>query len=206
MRLVKNYLKLRKVRVAETYIKSTHGLTYILSRFLKASGFSEKVTYEDGYTKIYPARAVIRRIFILWCFLDAFSISVKFLFRVQLPFWLGFTPLIEEGLVMTSFTYRMSLPRFYGTKPVSLPIVPNLIQWTSEKNHVNIVIDASVDELRRRRTTRSFRQKELSEYIAMQKKWMRRLDSGNFVFIDSTDETVLSVHRKIVAALEKKPH
>ena len=202
IRLIKDYLKLRKIRATETFIKSNHVLAYILSKSLKALGVCEKVSYPGGVTRIYPRREVVRRLFPLWCFLDTLSISVKFFFTVYLPFRLGFTPLIEEGLIMTLHTYSMSFPHFFKTKPKVLPFLPSLLGWVTCKNHINVVLDATDDELSRRRNSRNYRQNELPEYISIQRKWIERLNFGNTVFIGTTGEPALRVHRKIVAALE----
>jgi len=203
MRLIKDYLKLKGIRATETFIKSTHVLTYVLSEFLKALGLYEEVSYPEGVTRVYPSREVVRRLFPLWCFLDTLSISVKFFFTVYLPYRLGLTPLIEEGLMMTYFTYGMSFPNFFKTEPKVLPILPSLLGWVISKNHVNVVLDARAEELDRRRSNRNYRQYELVDYVSMQKKWIRRLNSGNTFFMDTTDEPALRVHKNIVTALEK---
>ena len=204
MKLIKDYLKLKGIRATQTFIKSNHALTYILSEFLKALGLYEKVTYREGVTRIYPSREVVRRLFSLWCFLDTVSITFKFFFTVYLPFRLGFTPLIEEGLMMTFYTYDMSFPHFFKTEPKVLPLLPTLLGWVISKNHVNVVLDAKEDELDRRRSSRDYRQNELSDYVSMQKKWIGRLNSGNTFFMDTTNESVLGVHRNIVTALENR--
>ena len=204
MKLIKDYLKLKGIRATQTFIKSNHALTYILSESLKALGLYEKVTYPEGVTRIYPSREVVRRLFPLWCFLDMVSITFKFFFTVYLPFRLGFTPLIEEGLMMTFYTYGMSFPHFFKTEPKVLPLLPSLLGWVVSKNHVNVVLDAKEDELDRRRSSRNYRQNELSDYVSMQKKWIRRLNSGNTFFMDTTNEPVLGVHKNIVTALENR--
>ena len=203
IRLIKDYFKLKGIRTTQTFIKSNHALTYILSEFLKALGLYEKVSYPEGVTRIYPAREVVRKLFPLWCFLDTLSITFKFFFTVYLPFRLGLTPLIEEGLMMSFYTYVMSFPHFFKTEPKVLPLLPSLLGWVISKNHVNVVLDAREEELDRRRSKRNYRQNELSDYVSMQKKWIRRLNSRNTFFMDTTDEPVLRVHKNIVTALEK---
>ena len=202
IKLAKDYLKLRDIRVIQTFIKSNHTLTYILDRSLKAVGASEKVSYE-GFTRIYPRRDIVRKLFSLWCFLDALSISTKFLFTVQIPFRLGFTPIIEEGLIMTFHTYMLSFPHFFGTKPKILPFVPNLLGWVVSKNNFTFVLDATDDELNQRRRSRNYRQNELPEYIETQRTWFRNFSLGNTIFVDTTRLSTLEVHKKIVARLEK---
>ena len=201
IRLIKNYLKSKNIRVIKTFIKSNHAVTYVFSRSLKALS-CEKVSYPGGLNRIYPRRDIVRGLFPLWCFLDTLSIAIKFFLRVYIPFCLGFTPLIEEGLIMTLHTYSMTFPHFFNTEPKMLPFLPSLLGWIKSKNHINVVLDARNDDLDRRRNNRNYRQNELPEYIFMQKKWIRRLNFGNTIFIDTTGEPALRVHRKIVAALE----
>lgn len=100
----------------------------------------------------------------------------------------------------------MSLPIFFKTEPRMLPFMPNLLGWIMSKNHLNVVLDATDDELSRRRNKRDYRQNESSEYISTQRKWIKRFDFGNTIFIDTTRERPMRVHKKIVVALEKCTH
>jgi len=202
IRLTKDYLKLKNTRVIETYIKSNHALTYILGRFLKAVGAKEEVRYE-GFTRIYPRREIVRKLFPLWCFFDTLSISTKFLFTVLMPFRLGFTPLIEEGPIMTLHTYILAFPHFFGTKPTILLTLPSVLGWIASRDNFTFILDAADDELNRRRGNRNYRPNELPEYIDMQRKWFRNFSVGNTIFIDTSGLSALEVHRKIVASLEK---
>lgn len=201
--LLKNYLHSKNVKVVETYIKSTHALAYILSRLLIGLGECEKVSFSGETTQLYPRKEVMKRLFPLWCFLDMLSLATKFFFTVYIPFYLGFTPLVEEGLMMTLFTYRRALPVFFETEPKVPPLLPNLLGWVISKNHVNVILDATDDDLKQRRRKREYRQNELSVYISMQKRWMERLNSQNTIFIETTGETAGQVHKNIVVALEK---
>jgi len=202
-RLLKDSFKLRNVRVIETFIKSTHGFAYILSRFLIVLGACEKIAFSEGITRLYPRKEVMKKLFPLWCFLDTVSIAVKFFFTVYIPFCLGFTLLVEEGLIMTLYTYRRALPAFFEIEPKVPPLLPSLLGWVVSKNHVNVVLDATDDDLRQRRRNREYRQNESSVYISMQKRWMKRLNSQNTIFIDTTGQTAGRVHKNIVMALEK---
>jgi len=202
MRLLGNYFESQNARVVWSFIKSGHMLSYILRKALIAFGACEKVMYPDGLARVYPRRDIVRRLFRLWCFLDAFSIVVKFFFSIYIPYKLGFTLLIEEGLSMTLFTYCKSFPHFFDTEPKDLKLFSSLLGWIQSKSHhVNIVLDANADELSRRRRYRSFRQDELLDYISMQKKWIEAMDLGDTIFIETTGKPILVVHDNIVAAL-----
>lgn len=206
IRLLKDYLKSKNTRVVETFIKNSHVFAYILSRFLIALGACEKTSNPEGLVRIHARRDVVERLFPLWSFLDTLSIALKFLFTVYIPFFLGFTLLIEEGLLMTFQVYTMSFPRFFNTEPKVLPLLPRLLGWIMSKNHLNVVLDASDEELDRRRKNRIYRRYELLEYVSLQRKWIKSVceNFGDTIFIDTTEEPLVSVHRKIVTALEKR--
>jgi hypothetical protein len=201
MMLTKNYLKSKGVRASATFIKSSHFLTHILSGSLKVIGAYEKIAYSDSF-RIYPRRDIVRKLFRLWRFLDTLSIAVKFFLTVYIPSCTGFTVLIEEGLMMTEYTYCIIFPRYFKTRNEPLPLMSNLLGWIRKRNHVNFVLDANANELIRRRRTRSFRQNELSEYVILQKEWMRCLSPQDTVFIGTTGKSIKNVHEKIVAILE----
>ena len=202
IRLLRKYLRSKKIRVVATFIKSSHGLTYILNRLLIAPNIYE-VSSRGRVTRIYSSKKIIKKLFPLYCFLDVISIATKFLFTVYLPFRLGFTILIEEGLIMTSYTYNVSFPNFFDTQPQVLPLVPRLLAYIKSKDHVNIVLDANIEELDRRRKHRNYRQNELAEYIDMQKKWLRRSEFGHTVFMDTTNEPIERVHKNVLATLKE---
>jgi len=198
------YLRSRNVKVISTFIKNTHGLAYILSRLLIELGAYEKVSFSDGSSYKYPRKEIMKKLFSLWCFLDMFSIAVKFFFTIYLPFFFGFTSLVEEGLMMTQLTYLKALPFFFETESKVPSLVTTLQAWVVNNNHVNFVLDATEDNLKARRRTRSFRQYELSAYTSMQKRWLQNIRSPNTFFINTSGQTIRDVHNKIVIALEAK--
>ena len=204
IRLFQEYLKSKNVVVVRTFIKSNHALTYFLSSFLKKLGISEKISNQNGFSKVYPNRTVVRKLFSLWCLLDTISVATKFLFTVSIPFHMGFAVLIEEGLPMSLYTYSVSLPNFFKTEPITLPVLPNLLGWVTGKTHLNIILDASEEELDQRRKGRNYRQFESAEYIYLQKEWIKRLNFGDTVFIDTTNSSLVKVHEKIVEVVEKR--
>lgn len=202
IRLTKRYLRSKKTRVSTTFIKSSHALTYIVEKPLMLLGAYEKVPSEEGIVRIYPRRDIFARLLPLWCLLDVLSIATKFFFTVYMPFKLGFTVIIEEGPAMTLLTYGVIFPRLFKANPRVPPLLPNLLGWMGRQNHINIVLEASDEELVRRRKSRSYRQNELREYVTMQRKWIERLDSRDTIFIDTSEEPVIGIHRKIVKVLE----
>jgi len=203
IRELEKYFRSRDQRVLVTFIKTNHVLSYIVRRSLMTVGLQENVSYSDGITRVFLRRDIVRKLFPLLSYLDTISIIVKFLITVYIPFYLGSTILIEEGLAMTLQTYLMSYPFFYGTEPKVLPFLPRLLSWTVNKKHLTIVIDAVDEELDRRRKSRSCRRDEVPEFVSLQRKGIRLLDCGNTVFINTTNGTVESVHKEITKAIEK---
>lgn len=203
--LLRNYLKLKNMRVVTTFIKSSHGLSYVLNRFITAPKAQHEALYHRGL--IQPrSKNIVKKLHSLYCFLDVISIAAKFFFTVYLPFCFGFTVLIEEGLIMTLYTYTVAFPQFFDTQPTVPPIILSLLKYISHKGGVNIVLDASFEELVHRRRHRGYRTNELAEYIRMQKEWVKRLNLANTILINTTNKSRASVHREIVAALTGSTH
>ena len=202
IQLLRDHLRSKKIRVVTTFIKSSHGLSYVLNRLLIAPNIHE-VSYRGRVTRVYSSKKIIKKLFPLYCLLDAISIAAKFFFTVYLPLRLGFTILIEEGLIMTLYTYNVSFPRFFGTEQETLPLLPRLLAYIKSKDHVNIVLDANSEELDRRRKNRHYRQNELAEYIDMQKEWLSQSDFGRTVLIGTTNESIARVHKNVLTTLKE---
>jgi len=204
IQLLKKYLRSRNINVSVTFLKSSHAMSYVIQRMLVVLGVRETAQYFKGSSRIYPRKEVMKRLFALWCLLDSFSISLKFFFTVYLPHKLGFTVLIEEGLIMTFYTYAESFPRFLSVKPKTLKLPAYLLAWVEKQNHVNIVLDASNKELDLRRAKRNFRQEELHEYVIMQKRWMQSLDLHDTIFIETTGKSLSAVRKSIIATVDQR--
>ncbi len=209
--LLRNYLKLRQIRVSTTFIKSSHGLAYMFSRLLLtlvgyeiAQANPEKTLSTSKYRHESQGKIIVKKLLPLWCFLDQISILTKFVFTVFLPSSLGFTVLVEEGLPMTLFTYKQSFPLFFGTEPREPRIILLLMGYVTSRNHLNIVLDANDQELALRRGTRNFRQHEVSEYVFLQREWTRKLNPVDTVFLNTSAKSVLEVHQSIIKGLRGK--
>lgn len=201
--LTKEYLRSRRINVCTTFVKSSHILTQIIYRPLLQLGVFEEIHYQGNSIRICPPRRIFARLLRLWSFLDMISIAAKFLFTVNIPLKLGFVVLVEEGPLMTLLTYREVFPRLYHTRRQAPSFVLALIGWVSKQNHLDIVLDADDRELIRRRKSRSFRRNELPEYVALQRKWIERLNLEDTILIETSRVTVAGVNRKILSALKK---
>jgi len=204
IQLLKEHLQSKDVKVSATYLKSSHALSHIVWKALIVLGACETVHYTEGSRRIYPRKEVMRRLFLLWRLLDSFSISLKFFFMVYMPYKLGFTLLIEEGLAMTIYTYVESLPRFFNVEPKALKLPACLLEWAEGQHHLNIILDASNKELDIRRKNRSFRREELNEFITMQRKWMQSLDLHDTISIETSDKPLSTIHKSIIDIVDRR--
>jgi energy-coupling factor transporter ATP-binding protein EcfA2 len=194
--LLRTYLESRDQKVTVTYIKSTHGLTYVLSRLLNAL---TRILH-NGDEK---ARIVFYRGFApLWNLSETISITVKFLFTVYIPYTLGYYVLVEEGLIMTIENYRLFRPYYLGVKPQRLPLLELLLRWINSKNHLNILLYANEEDVAKRRLSRSFRRYETEDYLALQKQVFKQLRGPQLLVLNTTHRSIESVHTIIVNSLE----
>ncbi|MEJ2104992.1 MAG: hypothetical protein P8X47_10505 [Ignavibacteriaceae bacterium] len=200
MFLLKSFLKSRRINVVTSYIKSTQGLAFLLSKFLILVGGSEEIIFPDGKTQIYPKKHLMSSLFGLWTLLDTFSIFLKFFFTVYLPFRLGFVVLIEEGFMMTIFTYEKSFPVLFKIESRTPRLIHLLVKWMSNRN-ITLIFDASDDDLKERRRSRAFRQSELSVFINMQRDWMKHFTYDKTILIDTTNRNAKQVHNELITAL-----
>jgi energy-coupling factor transporter ATP-binding protein EcfA2 len=203
IKLLQKRLKSKKVKTVKTFIKSNHIFAHITIRFLTLVGAYKNPLHQDGLSVIYINKRIVERLYPILILLDAVSITIKFFFTVYIPFHMGFNVLIEEGLMMSLFTYTLANPKIRGLKSKTPPFLLRLISWILKQKHVNIILDAENKELILRRKNRNYRQKESPEYVDLQKKWLKQLNYGNTIFLETTNLPIIQVHEVIVAAIEK---
>ncbi len=201
MKLLQNHLASRGGRVVATFIKSSHALTYVLNIALMALGASEETHYKTQVSTSIRSD-IFARLLPLWCFLDTLSIAGKFFVRVYIPFKLGFTVLIEEGPAMTLLSYYWIFPQLFKAEARVPRLVPNLLGWIQKNEHVDIILDASDEDLVRRRESRDFRRDELPQYVDLQRRWIEHLNFRNTLFINTRGESIAETQEKIISALD----
>ena len=135
--------------------------------------------------------------------LDSISLAVKFFFSVFLPFHLGFTILVEEGPIMTMHSYLSQFPNLFGTKPRELPFSTYLLSWILKNNSLHVFIDSSDETLINRRANRKFRRSELLSYTKSQRDWLKELQFESMIFLPTDYDSILGVHKKLAAYIEK---
>lgn len=199
IRLLKKFLESKNKKSIVTYIKSVHGFTYILSGLI---GFLLKTQKEGDDIAGYSLKQdFYKRIYPLWVLSETVSIIGKFFFTVYLPYQLGYSVLIEEGLKMTIANYRLFRPHFLGIKPVKLPFIGTLSNWVMSKKHIEIVLDADNHELISRRSSRRFRRYETKVYENLQRQVMSQLKGKHTLYINTTGKSTKSIHNIIVGTV-----
>jgi hypothetical protein len=203
IKLLQDYFKSKDTKVIRTFIKSNHGLAYITVKLLTFLNIYKSPSHQNGLNVVYLKETIAKRLYPVLSFLDTISIVIKFFFSVYIPFHLGFTVLIEEGLLMTLFTYVIANPNLRGIdKKVPLFIL-RLIGWIQKQKNMNIILEAEEEELILRRKNRSYRRYESPHFVNLQKKWLERLHNGNTFFIETTNFSIQKVHMDIVSTIEK---
>jgi hypothetical protein len=202
MRLLAQYFRSKNRKTIETYIKSAHGTTFILNYLIEK--MIEILKKNNTSINKDLERRMFSRITPLWNFSDTMSILVKFFFSVYIPFQLGYNILLEEGLYMSIENYRIFRPYFLGVKQTRMRLLDLLLRWVNCHNHLDIVLDATDDELGNRRLSRSFRQTESENYIRLQRKSMSRLVEPRFLRINTSGKSAKSVNNIIVSYVLKK--
>lgn len=209
IKLLQDHLKSKNAKTIKTFIKSSHIFAYITVRLLKLVMVYKNLPCQNDLNvtylnkKVCVNKLIIERLYPAWLFFDAANITIKFFFTVYIPFHMGFNVLIEEGLMMSLFEYTLVNPKIEGLKPRIPPFLSRLIGWVLKQNHVNIILDAESKDLILRRKNRGFRQNVKPEYVDLQKKWLKQLNYGNTIFLETTNLPIMKVHKMIVAAIEK---
>ena len=196
IRLLKRHLESQGQKTITTYIKSAHGLTYLLSRFLRL------LTDADHPGDEQFMRLMQRRVAPLWNATETVSVTLKFLASVYLPYMIGYNVIMEEGLPMSIEHHLTFRPRLLGVKPQRLPLLELLLRWVNSTNHVEVVLDAGDEEVAKRRLTRSYRRHETVDYLTLQRQAIKRLRGPRLIVLDTSDQSIEVVHRRIIQLIE----
>jgi hypothetical protein len=203
MILLKRYFQSKKNRTVSTYINSNHLFAYILQKLLILVGCSENSFYPDGTYIARPNRCVMYKLIPLSSFLDTVSIALKFFVNVFVPFRLGFNVLIEEGPAMTLHTYSKYYPYYFKTNPLIVRFSEFLLAWVSKEKHIQIVFDATDDELDERRKNREFRKIESSEHVNSQRKWLQGMNFQGTIHVETRSKSIFEVRTEVINIFER---
>ena len=195
IKLLKKYLEQREEKTVKTYLRSTHGTTFLISKFFQLlNAISDNKISTTEFHKRTQS---------IWNISESISISTKFLISVYIPYKLGYNVIIEEGLKMTSEHFTRFRPHFLGVNPILPPFIDVLDKWMDNSNQVVFIIDAQDHVLIERRKTRNFRRFESDEFVELQRQSFDNIQ-GEYVYtIDTTAKTIQDVHREIINHLEK---
>ena len=204
IKMLENHFRSRGRKTIDTYIKSAHGTTYILSALIE---MVSEAHHPGSDAKAVGARRSIRVAFTpLWNVSETVSIVGKFLFSVYLPFRLGYNVLIEEGLIMSIENYRLFRPHVLGVGVSELPFLDTLLRWADSRKHLYIILDAGDEEVAARRRSRTFRRTELEDYVGLQRAVMARLRGPNMLVVETSGKSIGEVHKIIVDHLLKNEY
>jgi hypothetical protein len=202
IRMLKNYFIINNEKTIESYIKSVHGLTYVLNILI------EKIANMVTNKGIFRKESLKKRLYIhitpVWIITETISIVCKFFFLVYIPFRLGYNVLLEEGLFMSIENYLIFRPFFLGVKPVEIPYLELLLRWINNHNHLDIVLEADDEKIDKRRKSRTFRRSETEDYVKLQRISMSRLKGSNILRIETSHKTINEVHDTIIQYLLDK--
>lgn len=204
MRLLSKYFESKNRKTVKTYIKSAHGLSYLLLIFFKIVGISKKVVGIDDLVSYRPSRKFRKRITPLWNLTETISIIGKFFFTVYLPYILGYDVIIEEGLRMSIEHHKYFTPHFIGVEPAQPLLLEVLLNWICSRRHLDIILDAEEHEIVERRRSRSFRTIESEKFVELQRRAMSKMKGPNLIHINTSGKSKLSVHNTIIEKIEKK--
>ena len=199
--LLVQYYRGKNRKTIETYIRSVHGTTFVLDYFIER--MIDLIKKNNGSFDEDLERRMFERITPLWNISDSISILMKFFFYVYLPFQLGYNVILEEGLIMSIENYLIFRPYFIGVKPIRLRLLDLLLRWTRCHRHLDIVLDATDDEISNRRMSRTFRQYETEDFIKLQRRSMSKLVGEEFLRINTSGKSVKDVNNIILGYIIK---
>lgn len=210
MKLLASRMRSGGLKVKVTFLKTGHLFEYILEVVLARMLIGKR-------RDVYPIRALIeekpevfRRLFKLWAALDAVSIYVKFLSSIYIFKKLNHVVLVEEYIPATVADYIylcriLDLP----LKTISLPL--NLVMrlfYLGGPIQV-VFLDANTKVLRIRWSRRG-RPGETLDYLQMQRTILphivRTLMGNDFIYINTSKQSIREVHNKIINHLINLNH
>jgi RNase adaptor protein for sRNA GlmZ degradation len=212
LRLLYSYLKMRDIIATATFLKTANLMAYLLLKVI-AAVCGLKRNHMPLITALNESRpSLFKAVSFLFTLADTFSIVIKYLFRVWLPFKLGRVVLVEEYLPATVFDYFVLLKVRKVVTSRSFNVLYKLCALLASRTaHVsNIVLffDAPNHVLFERYSCRgSFKERKL--YLEMQRKLLPSLYSkflgSQVVFLDSSNpayQLQLLIRSKVGAILK----
>jgi thymidylate kinase len=201
MKLLASKLKTRGLRVKTTFLKTGHLFAYLLEVTLARMLASNR-------RDVYPVRALIqekprlfKKLFKLWLFLDALSISTRFLITIYLPSRIHRIVIVEEYIPATIADY------VYLAKAVGFPLeelaptVSFMLRLLSLGGSFRTVFLDVRDDVLGERWERRASLDEKPDYLRMQRillLFIAKKFSSSFLYIDATHKTIREVHELVM--------
>jgi thymidylate kinase len=206
--LLYSYLKKRGIATTATFLKSANLMAYLFLKMIAAL-CGLKRNHVPPITTLNESRPdLFKALSFLFTLIDAFSIVIKYLFRVWLPLKLGRVVLVEEYLPATVFDYFVLLKIRKVITSRSFNVLYKLCALLASRTaHVSNIVfffDAPNHVLFERYSRRgSFKERKL--YLEMQRKLLPSLYSkflGRQVVFLNSSKPVYQLERLIQSKVD----
>lgn len=205
MELVAYKLRRKGFKTKVSTLKTNHLLSHLLTIAVQRILVnSERNPFTIGVL-IERKPLVLKKLFRLWLVLDAFSISVKFIWDVALPLRSGRIVLVEEYLpaIITDYAY---ISKAVGLSPnVTIGVIRFLSRILSSPGFMEIVfLDASQIVLQERWKLRGS-PREKAEYLQIQQTLLllcsEKLSDHRLLRVDTTTQSVTETNEYVLTHL-----
>lgn len=194
MKLLAEQLRKDNVKTTMVVLKTNHLFAHCLTLVLEYIMFGARKRAFVIRELIDKRPVILRRLFKLWLVLDAFSISLKFLWNIKLPLKWGYVVLVEEFLpaIVTDYVYiSRTVDLQSRTSNGVIRFVSRIL--TSAGPMENVFLDAQSNVLQIRWATRGT-PLEKPAYLRAQREMLLRcsmeLSNHDCLYIDTTKKTV----------------
>jgi len=202
-RLLSKYFRKRGQKVVDTYLRSAHGTSYLITVILKR--VQSQKSSNIGNNSL-TGKSLEEKFATFWNISDSINILVKFLLTVYIPYVLGYNVLIEEGIFMSIENFRLFRPKLLGVKATTPLLLDIILRWTNAHRNLYIILDAGDDEVVKRRRTRVFRRSESADFVLLQRKAMSELVGRDVLRINTSEKSIEEVNKMIVKYIEKNEY
>jgi hypothetical protein len=210
MKLLANRLRKENVKTKVVVLKTNHLFAYCFTLVLEYILLGERKQTFVIRELIDKRPMILRRLFRLWLALDALSISLRFLWSVELPLKRGCVVLVEEYLpaIVTDYVYvsrAIGLPS--GISNRAIRFVASILASAGAMDNVFLDAQSSVLQTRWAMRGSPF---EKPEYLRAQREMLlrfsRELSSHDFLYIDTTKKTIKQTQMCIRTRLDMGVH
>ena len=196
-RLIHELLSLRETRVKTVWIRGPHTLSYLLSIHLMKAGRVKETVNPYGRVKKTLRIGGGPIVKTIWASFELISVLPLVLFKVLIPYWMGYTIIADRYVLdtMVTIAYHIEDPTFIEGR------LARTLFWLIPRGSVLIHLDAEYETLAQRRE----RLVEPAEFIEFQKKcygWLSEQTSAHY--IDTSEKPIEEVSARIIEIIREK--